>query len=384
MKKTCVLLGIVLALLLGAAPVLAQGIPRLPHAFYGSVTVNGAPAADGTQVSATVDIGEIIATQNPVTTTGGKYGIDSPCLLVQGYDIPDGAGITFRVTNQYGTAIGGTATFEAGGGPERRDLSVDIEVPTTAAGGGGPAPAVPIVTITGLTATVPLEVDAQGTVQTGTTLTTNDGKVNLNIPAGTKILDARGDPLTSITAVIETSPPAPPPEGKNVIGLTYNFEPAGATFEPPITLTFTYDPGDIPEGVAEEDLVLAFYDESTGEWIECECTCDPENNCVTACVYHFTDFAIIAPAPPPPPAPAATTPEAPPPPAEVKSPPPPQPPATATPSPAPPAPAPPAPVPTPPEPESATNWLLIGIVAAIAVVLFIFFTVRWIIRRKYD
>ena len=133
MKKIAVFIALVLLLLLGAAPALADGgIPKLPHAFYGSVTVNGAAAADGTQISATVDIGKIISTQNPVTTVGGSYGVGSPYLLVQGYDIPDGATITFHVTNANGTATGGTAIFEAGGGPTRQNISVTIAVPTLA------------------------------------------------------------------------------------------------------------------------------------------------------------------------------------------------------------------------------------------------------------
>ena len=297
MRKTFVFLALALVLLLGSAPVLAQGIPKLPHAFYGSVTVNGAPAADGTQVSATVDIGEIIATQNPVTTVGGKYGIGSPYLLVQGYDIPDGATITFHVTNQYGTATGGTATFEAGGGPTRRDLSVEIEVPPTPPTPevGVPAPVITTVTISGLTATVPLRVNAQGVVQESTTLTTADGKLSLNIPAGTKILDAQGKPLTSLTAVIEPSPPSPPPGG--AILLAYNLGPDGATFEPPITLTIEYDPEALPEGFAEEDLYIAYWDGS--KWVALTTTVNTAANTVSCLVSHFTIFAIIG-APPPP------------------------------------------------------------------------------------
>jgi len=135
-------------------------------------------------------------------------------------------------------------------------------------------------------------------------VTSADGSLIMTIPRGTKARQENGNRLTTLS-VSENDNPPPPPENKNIIGLSYSFEPNGATFDPPITLTFTYDPGDIPEGAAEEDLVLAFYDEDTGEWMECECTCDPENNCITACVCHFTDFAIIAPVlPPPPPVPA--------------------------------------------------------------------------------
>ncbi|MBA7716191.1 hypothetical protein ES703_125257 [subsurface metagenome] len=52
-------------------------------------------------------------------------------------------------------------------------------------------------------------------------------------------------------------------------------------------------------------MVLAYYDEAAGEWVELEgCVVDTENNTITAPVSHFTTFAIIARAPPPP-APAA-------------------------------------------------------------------------------
>ena len=44
---------IITALLLGASPTLADE-PTLPHAFYGTVTINGADATVGTVVSAKV------------------------------------------------------------------------------------------------------------------------------------------------------------------------------------------------------------------------------------------------------------------------------------------------------------------------------------------
>jgi len=139
MRKIAIFIAVSVLLLLCATPALANGIPKLPHAFYGSVEINDDPAPGGTQISATVDIGDIISTQNPITTVGDSYGIGSLYLLVQGYDIPDGATITFYVTNKDGTAVGGTATFEAGGGPDRIDLSVTIAAPTPGPG-GGPAP----------------------------------------------------------------------------------------------------------------------------------------------------------------------------------------------------------------------------------------------------
>jgi len=104
--------------------------------------------------------------------------------------------------------------------------------------------------------------------------------------------------LAEITMLIMEEPP-PPPEDAHVIGLIYDFQPSGATFEPAITLTWNYDPSDIPEGIAEEDLVIAYYDEAADEWVELDCVVDTENKTITASVEHFTTFAIIGAVTPP-------------------------------------------------------------------------------------
>jgi len=73
----------------------------MPHAFYGSVTINGTAAANGTVVEAR---GEGVLTGiegNPITVTeAGKYGgpDGSDPLVVQG-DITDGTSLTFYVNN---------------------------------------------------------------------------------------------------------------------------------------------------------------------------------------------------------------------------------------------------------------------------------------------
>ncbi|MFC2008184.1 fibronectin type III domain-containing protein [Chloroflexota bacterium] len=133
MRKATIFIVLSLLLVFCATPALANGIPALPHAFYGSVNINGSPAPDGSRVSATADQGDIIATQNPVTTSGGNYGITSPRLLVQG-DISNGATITFYVND---VSTGQTTIFEAGGGPTLVDLGVTIPRPPPSGGGGG-------------------------------------------------------------------------------------------------------------------------------------------------------------------------------------------------------------------------------------------------------
>jgi len=182
-----------------------------------------------------------------------------------------------------------------------------------APGPPGPAPTPPAIYIEtnlfGIEAS--FRINSEGKILETFEATSPDGMLTINIPKGTIALDKDGKRLKSLEAVVDESPPDPP-EDANIIGLAYDFGPDGATFEPPMTLTRRYDPDALPERVAEEDLVLAYYDEEAGKWIEIDCAVNTENNVIAASVSHFTTFAIIGaitPAPPPvpvsPPAPAA-------------------------------------------------------------------------------
>ena len=50
----------------------------------------------------------------------------------------------------------------------------------------------------------------------------------------------------------------------------------------------------IPEGVVEADLVIAYYDVATGQWVSLPSAVDTENNTITSQVSHLTKFAILA------------------------------------------------------------------------------------------
>jgi len=129
------------------------------------------------------------------------------------------------------------------------------------------------------------------------TIISEDGLCRLYIPEGTVGLTWELECVSEITIVIMDEPP-PPPENGQVIGLVYDFQPSGATLEPPVTLEYSYDPDNIPEGIAEKNLVIAYYDEKAGEWVELPCTVDPVTNTITASVSHFTAFgAVFIPAP---------------------------------------------------------------------------------------
>ena len=168
-----------------------------------------------------------------------------------------------------------------------------------------PPPPSPVIetNLFGIEASFP--ISDEGVIEEEIVATSEDETLTITIEAGTIALDIEGEPLETLTAAVAPSPPEPP-EDTYLMG-AYNFGPDKATFDPPMTLTWSYDPETLPEDV---DLVIAYYDEVNEEWVWVPCEVDTENNIITASVAHFTTFAIIAvPAELPPvvPVPAAFT-----------------------------------------------------------------------------
>lgn len=150
-------------------------------------------------------------------------------------------------------------------------------------------------------------VDNTGSFTSNAVVTSVDNTVALNIPQGTVGKDASGAPLPEIQ-VVEMDNPPPPPTDNNVIGVSYDLGPDGATFDPPITVTFSYDPADIPEGVDPSTLTIAFYDEATGQWTQLtNIVVDPVNHTISGDTSHFTTFAVLVPEPQAAPGPTITT-----------------------------------------------------------------------------
>ena len=117
------------------------------------------------------------------------------------------------------------------------------------------------------------------------------GAAKIEVSQGTTALTPEGTPLEAIQVQPVEEPPAP--TGAHIIALAYDFGPDGVTFAPPVTITLEYDPALLPEGVAEEDLVIAYFNVETGEWVELDCVVDPATHTVTGQASHFTLFAIL-------------------------------------------------------------------------------------------
>jgi len=137
-------------------------------------------------------------------------------------------------------------------------------------------------------------ITSSGRFTVDVTARAEDGKVELAIPRNTIGKNRMGSLLHYIT-IKELELPPVPAEDSRAIGLVYDLGPKGATFEPPVTITFTYDPDAIPEGVAEDKLIIAYWDEDIAKWVALEgITIDPVVHTVSGQVSHFTAFTVIA------------------------------------------------------------------------------------------
>jgi len=136
------------------------------------------------------------------------------------------------------------------------------------------------------------KVDPDGYFIVDVTASSEDELASVTIPKDTLGLDEWGYPLPRIT-IVEMEDPPDPPADNSVIGVVYEFGPEGATFDPPVTLTITYDPESLPEGVEEEDLSIAVWDEDAGVWVKLPSVVDTENKAVSAQIDGFSSFAIL-------------------------------------------------------------------------------------------
>jgi hypothetical protein len=229
---------------------------------------------------------------NPSNTT---WSLTSKTGGIVDSDLSPTSGIGATFTGH----AAGTAVIQAINGAFSTDsgvITVATPAPPVRGGGGGggsvsiPPPAPKPVGLSGLSSVADLNLDVYGRVPNNTHLTTEDGKVTLDIGKNTVLSDTYGAPLKSLSANILTSFPQAPPE--NMILLSYELGPEGSVFYPPITLTLTYDPQKLPEGVVGESISMAYWDGS--KWSVVESKIDLIVGTVSTQISHFSQYALIA------------------------------------------------------------------------------------------
>lgn len=136
-----------------------------------------------------------------------------------------------------------------------------------------------------------------GTVTQDVVIESVDSKVKLTINENTLARSPMGSPLLDISITAKDNPP-PAPDNLKAIGFAYEFSPAGATFEPPISLCFTYDKNLLLAGADEKKLFVAVWDEKNGRWTPLDSIVDIDKGTVTAQVSHFSVMTVLLPTSP--------------------------------------------------------------------------------------
>jgi uncharacterized membrane protein len=135
-------------------------------------------------------------------------------------------------------------------------------------------------------------VNSSGRFVVGAKARSDDSKVTLDIPRDTFGLNRLGQPLRTVSIKQHASPPSPPVNSR-IIGAAYDFGPSGATFDPPVNLTFAYNTFQLPAGTGEENLTVAIWQDDA--WVEIEgAVIDADANTITVPVSHFSMYAVIA------------------------------------------------------------------------------------------
>jgi hypothetical protein len=221
----------------------------------------------------------------------------NPVSLPQGADFNSGTQ-TFSWTPAYGQAgIYNNVQFTVSDGllTDSEDINITVEAASPnppPAGGGGGASGGGGGGTNGVTSLY-YSVSNNGTFLEDVTVESADGIVTLYIPKNTVGLSRTGFPLTSLSILDGTTAPSPPKDAQ-IVGLAYDIGPGGATFNPPIDLTFKYAEAEVPQGVAEKNLVLATYDWDSEQWQDLESATNPDQNTITTKLSHFSTYAILA------------------------------------------------------------------------------------------
>ena len=148
------------------------------------------------------------------------------------------------------------------------------------------------VNVLGRTQTVSL--DDRGRLIVDVSLASPDGTVSLLIDRGTQLLDKDKKPLQSIRLTVDDSLPLPP-ENTQIMGAVYELSPEGSVATPLLRLTLSYNPEELPKGVAESNVYIAPYDEGAGWGKWSYKNVDADKNRVTTQVSSFGRFAVLAP-----------------------------------------------------------------------------------------
>lgn len=159
---------------------------------------------------------------------------------------------------------------------------ITVNNPQSSGGGGGSSAG-------GLPNSRGITHNDDGIVFEDVSVTSIDGQVSYQIPAGVKALDKNGNPLYNTRVDLFANPPVAA-VGENIIALTYDFQPSGATFSPAIPITFNFDTSKLNPNQA---VTIVFWDGSS--WVKLtDVQVDYSKGVVIGKTTHFTPFTLLA------------------------------------------------------------------------------------------
>jgi hypothetical protein len=133
------------------------------------------------------------------------------------------------------------------------------------------------------------------------TIGSSDGIATLFLGTGVLVTGANGTPLHELTILpVAGNMPPLPTDGSAFTGFAYRIVPEDALFDPAGTLTLTFSE-DQWKGLSGKDLVLMWYDPSTGSWAALDTLVNEAARSVTAQVTHGGIYGLfVKPATPTP------------------------------------------------------------------------------------
>ncbi len=236
---------------------------------------------------------------NPVISKGGSgtwdnYGVAFPSVVSNASYIHLWyTGATASPTTALTSFLNGSnlnAILAAGTGTNIKigyaTAPISTTPTTTPGGGGGPGgPAPPGVT------NVYDKVGLSGIFAEDVTACSADQMCCVIIPKSTIGLTSAGGALFYISIFPMESLPPLPADFKGV-GLSYNVGPLGTTFNPAITISFSYKGLQLPSGTSENNITVGWID-AAGNWYPVESTVDTSAKTVTAKITKFTGFGLM-------------------------------------------------------------------------------------------
>lgn len=137
--------------------------------------------------------------------------------------------------------------------------------------------------------------DPQGVLTSGFVVDAPGTGAQLTFVEGTVCRSQSGSILSWIKFKLNSAFEKYPrlPEESNKIHSYYDLTPHGATFEPPPLLTLAYDTALIPEDMGEDNLRIATYDQTTGQWGALDTNIDKNTKTISTDVNVFSLYTIV-------------------------------------------------------------------------------------------